>query len=297
MGNEPLVIITNLDGTPRRKWRATETVDVDGTPVVRPHVGAGQESDHIQVRFWNNKKTKEVVDLVLAMDNGSPNFEPVDLASPGDVTIQLDDNDYVVNVSEAGMNEVATEIANNFNATHDSSGWVAAALPGEVFKGKVIRRAIVEFTNSTYGPTGEVNYNKQTSDLNATINKVIIGNDALEPKSNITDVELYVKDTTGGHNSRIVTDRWIWARKNDEASFTNLGVTVDPISGEVTSETKLDLKAKNASVPAGEIEGGINDGLETDDKNYCEIELYAEPPQVVVSGLSPFVIIGYYNFV
>ena len=306
--SEPLVIITTTSGEPRRKWRATETKQVDDgaggfVDQTFPHVGAGKESDPITIQIWNNKKTKEVVDLELVMDNGTPHFEPVDLASVGTIQVTLDGNVYNVAISTTEMNDVVAEIATVFNSlygpTGTDSGWIAKAVPGEEFKGKVIRRAVVQFTHdAAYGPTGDIAYAKNDTDLNCNIRKAILGNEATDPKANITDVELFVKDRDGGYNSQVITDRWVYARRDSGAAWTNLGATIDPVTGDLLSETKLVLKAVDDSIGEGEIAGGVNDGIATNsEENYCEVELYVQPPAVVTHGLREYTAVVFYNFV
>jgi hypothetical protein len=79
-------------------------------------------------------------------------------------------------------------------------------------------------------------------------------------------------------NSSIIADKWIQLK---------VGTNFEPIGGTGVNDVKS-IKAVNTSVSAGIIEGGINGGTTSSDRNFCIVELRALVPSTATPGVVNF---------
>lgn len=99
------------------------------------------------------------------------------------------------------------------------------------------------------------------------------GTPASDAVYDATNCQLRVVDASGGLESVVVKEKWLWAKcvSGSDSDFTNLGGTSD-------AEVKLDVTAGN-SAKIKTIEGIANDGTieGTGVHNVAKIEAYIKP--------------------
>ena len=99
------------------------------------------------------------------------------------------------------------------------------------------------------------------------------GTAAGSPVYDATNCQLRVIDASGGLDSVVVKEKWLWAKcvSGADGSFTNMG-------GTTGAEVKLTVTAGN-SAKLKTIEGKANDGNEagTGQYNVAKIEAYIKP--------------------
>jgi len=256
--------------------------------IVRYNVKSGESSDILKFMVWNNRKTNAVIDLEIASG----------CAIAGDTSIELDGVNYVVTLAvNTDTDLVAAAIKDTLTLDSGfSAGWVATVIPAVKFDGVTVRNTILSFKSKDLLVKGIFKFTPNTTGVSAIMTEMLVGNPATDIVSKITDAKIYLRDETGGITSDVVTDKWAFIKNESDATFTNLGVDTNATT-HLTTEYNLPLKAINSAAAIGEILGGVNTALLTDDSNFDKLNFYMRPPATgVAQGLRQWKLVITYNF-
>jgi hypothetical protein len=254
-----------------------------GELVTYYNVKAGSESDRLIFYVWNNKKTKEYIDITISSG----------VTQNGTVVIKIDGTDHDVNVTTStDTDTIANQIKSALEVALPT--WTISVLPKIEMDGYVVRNSIVSLVSPDYQAYGDIGFDPGTTGIGASITRPIVGNPGDEMNNRITDLTLNVRDSTGNTTGDVVNSRWLYAKDTRTPNFKRLGMNRTDPQNEF--EEHLDVSAVNAIVQPGQILGEVNDGSLSDDTNYAKVEIYLQPDFHIEKGLRPFKLLLTYNF-
>lgn len=117
--------------------------------------------------------------------------------------------------------------------------------------------------------------------------------------SDMTNVVVTTKDSTGAMDIPLVTEKWIEVKcdSTEETDFTPIGAFEDTEDDDKVKPVEHQIKATGAGAAVGEIKGLINDGEITEEDNFSKVTLRVAVPTTASAGNVDFLVRVVYEHV